>query len=695
MLSDGVDRAFGLEGLQALGQSKSSVTMKHLNLHGCSLLSTLTMKAIGNFSNLETLDLSGCDKLTLEGAKCIGKACILISSLSLASCGDCVSDAIVEAVVIHLEHLSSANLSFCPKVSDRSLKALSACKRLESLDLTSCVGVADQSILQLCEGHFSPGLRHLFLAQCCKIGDTSLSWITDGLKQTLDGHVSLETLSLKDTKVTPTAVKGIRDRFPYSLLKSNSSFLGFWPLARTDDRKVINHYHKRACSAAIIQAHVRARREKDTLKRAREEYAKKRVAILIGALYRGQKTRRHYRELKRAKKKYMASVVRLQCAFRCHLSWKKRLRLRAPLATCIIQKYWRGVLGRRRAERKREEKRQQYQRQVEAATRIQAWCRMLQAKRIKLLLLCRWLTGELSRHRAAIQVQCAWRMAQGVKALQRLREEFSKQQELVRSSASRIAGAYRTILFGKAVKRRVEWTRKRLECALIIQRWYGDQKERISRNFLAAQQVAALRRKASEVLQRSVRRRQAFMHLLVLRQKRDDMITLREDSATTLCRFGRLCVAKIRMQRRRKQFDEEIRRSFLLKIWASTKIAGGWRGKLGRDRAKEARVVRARRWKAMFSAAEQKRFYYNQDTGETRWEKPQCLLDLEPKPICSNCAEYLAEIECADCEEFFCTKCFEFIHYGGRRQRHSFRTVYDYYGRRKDYELEPWQTQTS
>ena len=475
MLSDGVHRSFGLEGLQALGQSNSSATMKHLNLHGCSLLSTHTMKAIGKLSNLETLDLSGWDKLTLEGAHCIGKACTRISSLSFANCGDCVNDAIVEAAVIHLEYLSSANLSFCPKVSDRSLKALSTCVRLESLDLTGCVSVTDQSILQLCEGHFSPGLRHLFLAQCCKIGDTTLSWITEGFKQTLDGHVSLETLSLKGTKVTPTAVKGIRDRFPYSLLKSNDSFLGFFPISRTNDHKVVNHYHKRFCSAAVIQARVRARREKDTLKRARGEYAKRRVAILIGALHRGRKARMHYRELKRAKKKRMASALRLQCAFRCRLSRKKKLRLRerrwltiAPLASCIIQKQWRGMLGRRKAEQKREEKCRQYQRQVEAAICIQAWCRMLQAKRIKLLLLCRWFTGELNRHRAAIQVQCAWRMAQSVILMQRLREEFLKQQQLERSSASRIAGAYRTILFIKVVKRRVERTSSHLKARGIL-----------------------------------------------------------------------------------------------------------------------------------------------------------------------------------------------------------------------------------
>ena len=109
MLSDGVDRSFGLEGLQALGKSNCSTTMKHLNLHGCSLLGTLSLKAIANFSNLETLNLSGCNKLTLGGARCVGKRCRRISFLSLASCGDCISDALVEGLVMHLELLSTAN----------------------------------------------------------------------------------------------------------------------------------------------------------------------------------------------------------------------------------------------------------------------------------------------------------------------------------------------------------------------------------------------------------------------------------------------------------------------------------------------------------------------------------------------------------------------------------------------------------
>ncbi|KAL7553593.1 hypothetical protein ACHAWF_016896 [Thalassiosira exigua] len=391
MLSDGVDRAFGLEGLQALG--KSNHALKHLNLHGCTLLSTLSMNAIGNFANLQTLVLSGCHRLTLGGARHIGKSCTRISSLSLASCGDCVTEPFVEALVLHSETLATVNLSFCPNVGDRSLKALAACENLQNLDLTGCTGITDQSILHLCEGNFCPGLRHLILAQCNKVGDTALSWITEGLKETLGGCVSLETLSLKGTRVKQATVKGIRDRFPYSLLRTNASFHGFWPLNRVSHRKHVLHYHNRACSAAVIQARVRARREKDTLIRAKEEYCKKRVAILVGALFRGRKARRHYRELRRAKKELLISSLRIQCAFRCRLARKQVSRARekrwltiAPLASRTIQTRWRGILGRRKACRQLEEKRLQHKREVEACVRIQAWYRMLEAKRLKLLL---------------------------------------------------------------------------------------------------------------------------------------------------------------------------------------------------------------------------------------------------------------------------------------------------------------------
>ena len=112
MLSDGIDRSFGLEGLQALGQSSNTEASRPAWMQPVEQSDN---EGNQNVFNPETLDLSGCDKLTLEGAKCIGKTCKQLSSKSFSRCGDCISDAIMEVIVYHLEHIFSANLSFASK----------------------------------------------------------------------------------------------------------------------------------------------------------------------------------------------------------------------------------------------------------------------------------------------------------------------------------------------------------------------------------------------------------------------------------------------------------------------------------------------------------------------------------------------------------------------------------------------------
>ena len=78
-------------------------------------------------------------------------------------------------------------------------------------------------------------------------------------------------------------------------------------------------------------------------------------------------------------------------------------------------------------------------------------------------------------------------------------------------------------------------------------------------------------------------------------------------------------------------------------------------------------------------------FLWSQVTGETRWRKPQALLDLDPRPICSNCSFYESKVECANCVEFFCLQCWDAVHFGGKRAYHKFRCLYDFYGKRIDY----------
>ena len=415
--------------------------------------------------------------------------------------------------------------------------------------------------------------------------------------------------------------------------------------------------------------------------------------------FRGGKTRTMYKELKLQRKQRNSSILLIQCFIRMRMSRKIARRLRekrwalvSPHASTIIQRHWRGILGRRKASSTRTRILQQLQHCLMCTIRIQAWARTILAKRVLVLLRCRHFTRELKRFRSSITIHCFWRRYLAKAILTGLQLEFNEQEQLRIASLSRISALVRCRLFRKTIQKRVLRTQRRLDATLLIQSWFRNETERVRQRILAEKKLAELRVSSARILQRNIRRRLAYLELLRLRSQQNELEALREAKARVLCHWGRSCVAKLRVQQRRVEYEKELKQSLLLMNWAATTIASAFRGKLGRDRAKGARIAQRQRWKALYDNNHQCAFYYNQDTGETRWEKPQILLDAEPKPTCSNCNEYQGEFECLECEEFFCTHCWEFIHKGGRRAKHSFRTVYDYYGKRKDYDREPWLT---
>ena len=195
----------------------------------------------------------------------------------------------------------------------------------------------------------------------------------------------------------------------------------------------------------------------------------------------------------------------------------------------------------------------------------------------------------------------------------------------------------------------------------------------------------ALRERSSVVIQCLARK---YMARALVQQRREFQrakLLQREEKALLLTSWWRGCLAQRRLWELKRLQQEKIRREIKVHHWAATTIASGWRGKLGRKKVKGARLAKMERWKELWSKEEDRPFYYNQLTGETRWRKPQALLDLEPRPVCSNCNYYEAQNECADCIEFFCHQCWQAVHYGGRRAQHKFRCLYDFYGRRVDY----------
>lgn len=203
MISDGVQRDFAHEGIQSLGGAKCAKSMKKVNLHGCFQMSNWALKALSAMTNLEHLVLSGCTKITLPGLSAVVKSCHNISFLSFASCGDCITNEIVEEMSKYLHNLKSLILSECGKISRKALVGISRFKKLRHLNLSGCKGVTNEAILALCDGNYTPGIRELYIDRCHHLDDNSLMWIVDSLHSASDkgkGYVSLTTLSMKGTK---------------------------------------------------------------------------------------------------------------------------------------------------------------------------------------------------------------------------------------------------------------------------------------------------------------------------------------------------------------------------------------------------------------------------------------------------------------------------------------------------------------
>lgn len=199
LISDGLKRDFGFEGLQALGRSDCSKTIKILNLNRCFRVSTNALNSISSLENLRSLSLSGCINITVSGASAIAKKCTSLKFLSLAHCGACATDELIEQVCGSMRNLDNVILTECEKIGRRSLAALSKCRSLRRLDLTYCTNVDDNALMILSEATFEPGLSALYLVGCSKVTNAGLTWISDGQRM-VSGGASMVTLSLKGTQ---------------------------------------------------------------------------------------------------------------------------------------------------------------------------------------------------------------------------------------------------------------------------------------------------------------------------------------------------------------------------------------------------------------------------------------------------------------------------------------------------------------
>ncbi|KAI4367375.1 hypothetical protein MLD38_023118 [Melastoma candidum] len=151
----------------------TSLSLTHVSLRWCHLLTNLGVKNLVSNADLQVLDLKDCKNLGDEALRSIGT----LSKLKILQLeGSSVTD-------IGLSHLKwrvigslvSLSLRGCKRLTDKGISTLfgGASKlELHELDLSNIPGISDDGILSLVRAHIP--ILELRLRQCPLIGDTSV-----------------------------------------------------------------------------------------------------------------------------------------------------------------------------------------------------------------------------------------------------------------------------------------------------------------------------------------------------------------------------------------------------------------------------------------------------------------------------------------------------------------------------------------
>lgn len=290
MLTDGKKRDFGLEGLQALCGHARNIELLHVS--GCFQVQKGALNCVARSAfahKLLDLNLSGCPKLDDGAFKALMKRLPNLQALSVAHCGESVTDGMVSSVGHHCRRLAKLDLTECVLLEKGGLRSvLLGCRKLVILNLTGCVKIDDFALMPLSEisqGHFNPGLEELVLAGCPLIGDTGMAWVADGL------FACNVKLGLKGTKVGNGGVKSVADRWRYSDMKRTKAFFGLWPQQRWRDRVIINEYGARFKAARRIQALTRGNVGRKKAEAVKQQFFRCWVALKLQSWFRGRVAR--------------------------------------------------------------------------------------------------------------------------------------------------------------------------------------------------------------------------------------------------------------------------------------------------------------------------------------------------------------------------------------------------------------------
>jgi hypothetical protein len=686
LISDGVQRDFGVEGLQALANGCQK--LENLNLTGCFRIKETTLKALagGPAKNFKKLSFAGCTGMTREGFCSVVRVSTQLENLNLSLCTQ-VTDLFMKEVGRMCKRLKNLNLQGCDQITDKTVEYVAhGCKGLTNLNLTGCPNIGDHSMMAVADANFFPGLRSLELAGCSHVSETGISWLADR-------NTTLITLSLKGTKVKRPGLKAMKEAWKYGMYHEQNSWFGIMPAPRAHDRMLIQEYGECWKAAIRIQGVYRGKIAKRQMAIARERYLMDWVATRMQSVWRGRQARRYALLKKMQHNHEVHCAIVIQNQFRCKLARKRMQDRKGEL--------WHEKINR-------------------CAILVQRNFRRRLCQRLLQMMLAAQAEHMRQANKAAAHLQARWRGKVGRENYGLMKASLAAQKKLEDKSATKMQGQFR----GRMARKELAHRKERSRLRVVEEQHAATHLQAMARGKMARRMAARKRleggamEKAAVKLQCRWRARNGKFAANLLRQARAEM---EEDTAALKLqaayrgKLGRLKARKLQMgqmesaeelieaarlvqrayrgHQGRSEFKNRqqsalalVHRKYGMETWAATRMQAGFRGMLGRKRYWAIVDAKKRKWKQM-QDNDGKPFYYNSTTGEMRRRKPQDLLDLMPRPrcTCGSCAAVKETRGVFIPGEPVCDTCFKRTMFGAKEKLIRWRTLYDYYGRRVDY----------
>ena len=263
------------------------------------------------------------------------------------------------------------------------------------------------------------------------------------------------------------------------------------------------------------------------------------------------------------------------------------------------------------------------------------------------------IAAEQEQERAASKLQTIYRGRLARKKMLRKKQAKQEHANEEEAAAIKLQAQFRGMKARRLRQAKIREAKEREKAAIKIQSIYRARTGRMAMYMKKSALRAEEEEKAAIRIQNAWRMRQGRMAVILIRAARAEEEKERERAARKLQRIYRGHQGRKAYKKQQQKVVIARKKQENLEEWAAIKVQKTFRGKLGRQRFKARQVEVAMRWKTMFDEDQQRPFYYNMNTGEIRWRKPQMLLELDPRPPCDNCATTEAIVECGACHEFF------------------------------------------